>query len=49
LSEHAESVLVCEYAGGTVLRRVEAAKVAHWLEKYRLGEIWRIGELGGNP
>ena len=49
LSEHAESVLVCEYAGGTVLRRVEAAKIAHWLEKYRLGEIWRIGELGGNP
>ena len=49
LSEEADSVLVCEYLGGTVLRRVESGKLQHWLEKYRLGEIWRIGELGGNP
>ena len=49
LTDHADSVLVCEYRGGTVLRRVEPAKLEYWLEKYRLGEIWRIGELGGNP
>jgi len=49
LTEEVDSVLVCEYLGGTVLRRVESAKLQHWLEKYRLGEIWRIGELGGNP
>jgi predicted ATPase len=49
LTEHAGSVLVCEYRGGTVLDRVNPAKLQHWLEKYRLGEIWRIGELGGNP
>ena len=48
LSEEADSVLVCEYIGQTVLRRVESAKLRHWLQKYRLGEIWRIGELGGN-
>ena len=49
LTEHAGSVLVCEHRGGTVLDRVDPDKLQHWLEKYRLGEIWRIGELGGNP
>src|SRR5207244_4994904 len=49
LTDQAESVLVCENRGGTVLRRVESARLAHWLDKYRLGEIWRIGELGRNP
>lgn len=49
LTEEAESVLICEHIGGTVLRRVESDKLRHWLDKYRLGEIWRIGELGGNP
>jgi predicted ATPase len=49
LTDHADSVLVCEHRGGTVLRRVESTKLGYWLEKYRLGEIWRIGELGGNP
>lgn len=49
LTEQAESVLVCEHRGGTVLRRIESGKLRHWLDKYRLGEIWRIGELGGNP
>lgn len=49
LSEQAESVLVCENRGGSVLHRVESEKLRHWLDRYRLGEIWRIGELGGNP
>jgi predicted ATPase len=49
LTEKAESVLVCEsLANGTTLRRLESEKLRFWLEKYRLGEIWRIGELGGN-
>jgi len=30
-------------------RSVDPAKLQPWLDKYRLGEIWRIGELGGNP
>jgi predicted ATPase len=49
LTDHADSVLVCEYRNGTVLRRVEPDRLRHWLNQYRLGEIWRIGELGGNP
>jgi predicted ATPase len=48
LTEVADSVLVCEYRGGTVLKRIESEKLRFWLEKYKLGEIWRIGEIGGN-
>lgn len=49
LTEEAESVLVCDYGqDGTDLQRLEAAKLKFWLEKYRLGEVWRLGKLGGN-
>lgn len=49
LTEHVESVLVCEYRGGTRLERLDAGRLQHWLEQYLLGDLWRIGELGGNP
>ncbi|RIK67120.1 MAG: chromosome segregation protein SMC [Planctomycetota bacterium] len=49
LTEQTESVLVCDYLeNGTELRRLEAAKLKHWITKYRLGEVWRLGKLGGN-
>jgi len=48
LTEVADSVLVCENRGGTVLKRIESEKLRFWLDKYKLGEIWRIGEIGGN-
>lgn len=49
LTEQAESVLVCDYLeNGTELRRLDAEKLKFWLEKYRLGEVWRLGKLGGN-
>jgi predicted ATPase len=48
LTDVADSVLVCEYRGGTVLKRIESEKLRFWLDKYKLGEIWRIGEIGGN-
>jgi len=48
LTEAADSVMVCEYRGGTVLKRVESEKLRFWLERYNLSEIWRIGEIGGN-
>ena len=49
LTEEADSVLVSDYVGGgTEFRRLESAKLVKWLEKYRLGEIWRMGKLGGN-
>ncbi|MGL4461772.1 MAG: AAA family ATPase [Planctomycetia bacterium] len=49
LSSHADSFLICEHAGGTHLNRIEPATLKHWLKTYRLGELWRIGQLGGNP
>jgi predicted ATPase len=43
-----ESVLVFEHDDmGTHLHRLEAARLQQWLEKYSLGELWRMGEIGG--
>jgi predicted ATPase len=48
LTEIPESVLVCERdEAGTHLRRLEAEPLKEWLEKYSLGELWRMGEIGG--
>jgi predicted ATPase len=49
LTDNVDSVLVCEHRGGTELRRLDSGKLKHWMDRYRLGDIWRIGELGGNP
>jgi predicted ATPase len=49
LSEVPESVVVCERDDrGTHLRRLEPEKLRAWLDKYMLGELWRMGEIGGN-
>jgi predicted ATPase len=48
-TDHVDSVLVCEHRGGTELRSLDAERLKHWLDKYRLGDLWRMGELGGNP
>lgn len=48
LSETPEAIVVCERTeAGTSLRRLEAASLEKWLESYRLGELWRMGEIGG--
>ncbi len=44
-----ESVLVCERDDrGSHLRHLEPEKLKNWLEKYSLGDLWRMGEIGGN-
>ncbi|MFM2042553.1 MAG: hypothetical protein RLY86_1129 [Pseudomonadota bacterium] len=49
LTDHVDSVVVCENIGnGTTLNRLDAEDLSFWLDKYKLGEIWRIGEIGGN-
>lgn len=48
LSEQPESVLVCEkHEGQTQIKRLNRADIAHWLEDYRLGQLWTRGEIGG--
>ena len=48
LTERPESVVVCEKREGrTTMTRLDSSELTHWLEKYRLGELWTRGDLGG--
>jgi predicted ATPase len=48
MSDQPEVVLVAERtAQGSTLRRLDADRLKPWLEKYRLGQLWTSGEIGG--
>ena len=48
LTDTPESIVICEKENGqTRLKRLDKRELSHWLEKYRLGELWTSGELGG--
>jgi predicted ATPase len=48
LSDVPEAVIVCERGeDGTTLRPLDPPKLAEWLNRYKLGELWRMGEIGG--
>ena len=48
LNERPETVVVCEkHEGQTEFKRLERADLKHWVEKYRLGELWTKGAIGG--
>jgi predicted ATPase len=48
MTDMPEAVLVCEKKdGATNLRRLSRADVEMWLDRYRLGELWTRGEIGG--
>ena len=48
LSERPEAVVVCEkHSGQTTMNRLDPGELAHWLKKYRLGQLWTSGQLGG--
>jgi predicted ATPase len=49
LTDHPESVLVCErdFDNGTQMKQLTKKRLQAWLEHYSLGELWRIGEIGG--
>jgi predicted ATPase len=48
LTDQPEAVVVAERnADGTTLTRLDAEKLKPWLEKYRLGQLWTRGEIGG--
>lgn len=49
LTDTPESIVVCEKSdGATQLHRLDKAELKPWLERYRLGELWTSGEIGGN-
>ncbi len=49
-TDQPDAVVACERPGAsTVLRRLDPRKLASWLDDYRLGDLWRMGELGANP
>lgn len=49
LNDVPEAIVICERGReGTSLRRLEPDKLKEWLERYSLGELWSMGEIGGN-
>jgi predicted ATPase len=49
LTEHPSAIVVCEkHEGQTTMNRLDQDELAVWLKKYRLGELWTRGQLGGN-
>jgi predicted ATPase len=48
MTDMPEAVLICEKKdGATNLRRLSRVDVEIWLDRYRLGELWTRGEIGG--
>jgi predicted ATPase len=49
LSDTPENIIVCESTpDGTTMKRLDAEQLQTWLADYSLGELWRMGEIGGN-
>jgi predicted ATPase len=48
MTERPESVVICEkHNGCTEMKRLSKPELVVWLEKYRLGQLWIDGQLGG--
>lgn len=48
MTERADAVIICEkHNGCTEMKRLSNTDLAVWLEKYRLGQLWIDGQLGG--
>jgi len=48
LTETPESVIVCEKQDGrTRMQRLDSKELTQWLDRYRLGQLWLKGEIGG--
>jgi predicted ATPase len=48
MTETPECVIVCEkHEGQTEMKRLDADELSVWLQKYRLGQLWIDGQLGG--
>ena len=50
LTDVPESIIISERTDdGSKLYRLKKQELNEWVEKYTLGELWRMGEIGGNP
>ena len=48
MTDMPEVVVVCEkHEGRTVMKRLDREDLKEWLKRYRLGDLWTRGELGG--
>jgi len=48
LTDQPEAIVVAEKGeNGTTLKRLNSEHIKPWLEKYRLGQLWTSGEIGG--
>ena len=48
-AEQSGSVIVCERVDGTSrFERLDPEHLKEWLHKYSLGQLWSMGEIGGN-
>ena len=48
MTDTPDAVVVCsKQHGETTLERLNPDDLAEWLEKYRLGQLWTKGEIGG--
>ncbi len=48
LTEQPDALIICEkHAGRTEMRHLSPEELQPWLEKYRLGQLWMRGQLGG--
>ena len=49
MSGNPSAIIVCDkQSGSSVFRRLDSDQLAEWLKRYRLGQLWRTGEIGGN-
>jgi predicted ATPase len=48
MTERPEAVVVCEkHEGKSVMLRLKKEELTSWLDKYRLGQLWMKGQIGG--
>ena len=48
LTDKPEEIIICKKRNNeTHFKRLNRKKVLPWLEKYRFGELWIKGEIGG--
>ena len=49
LGDDPSMILVCEkHQGESRITRLDSDRLAAWLKDYSLGELWSMGEIGGN-